>query len=96
MKPIVQASLPKMGIVRNICNKYLYGPNAVQGLEFSNLFTELCKAQIQSLIQHGRTDTQLGHSFTCCAEGHQLEIGSFTSFSLYHSIVMGNFACQVY
>ena len=80
MKPITQASLPKMGIVKNMCKSYLYGPRAIQGLAFPNIFTELCIARLKILLQHGGTDLQLGQSLICCAEGHQLEIRSFLPF----------------
>ena len=80
IKPITQASLPKMGIVKNMCKSYLYGPRVVQGLAFPNLVTKLCITRLKILLQHGGTDLQLGQSLICCAEGHQLKIGSFLPF----------------
>ena len=80
MIPIEQAPLPKMGVVKNICKSYLYGPREVQGHEFQNFFTKLCIAPIQILLRHGVTDSQVVHILSCCAEGHQLEIVSFKPF----------------
>ena len=75
MTKIKGAALPKMGMNRQIGNAYLYGPKRYQGIEFPNVYTELCVKQVQMLLKHGGRNTQLGISLTSCLEGHQLEIG---------------------
>ena len=77
MKIILNAALPKMGINRRAGHAYLYGPSRYQGLNFPNLYTEMCAHRLITVMKHGGQPTQMGLSLLNCMEGHQLEIGTY-------------------
>ena len=81
MVPILKAALPKMGICQKIGKVYLYGPELLQGLGFPNLCTKLGFARVQILLKHRGMLTQAGKALNYCIEGHQLEMGSLSTFS---------------
>ena len=77
MTIILNAALPKMGINRRAGHAYLYGPSRYQGLNFPNLYTEMCAHRLITIMKHGGQKTQMGLSLLNCMEGHQLEIGTY-------------------
>ena len=89
LRPILKATLPKLGIARTTGRKFLHGPYYLQGNNISQVYTELGVARLNVLLNHGGLDTQLGK---CCLECHQLECGFCTrmfklNYSVYGSLV---------
>ena len=66
----------RLGVVRKIPKQLRYLPRQYCGMELLNLpMMETTAAQVNCLLQHYGTDSELGHTMTAAMEHLQLEIG---------------------
>ena len=64
-----------LGVVRTIKKEWRYLPSTFCGIEMFDLTTDTTVAQLNALLQHYKTNTEIGITITAELELLQLEIG---------------------
>ena len=75
MRPVLEIALPKMGLNRHFSRAVLYGPAALAGMEFRNLYDTSITERIKMYLRHIHKPTLTGKLLRALVQQHKLEIG---------------------
>ncbi len=83
MQPVLQQSLPALGVNRNYPRAVAHGPVIYQGLNLPNLYSEQLITHITTLLKYGsQNEDPTGTLIRACGETMRLEAG--VSGPLFH------------
>jgi hypothetical protein len=75
--PVICATLNKMGIIRNVAQKIVFGPKTLGGLEMHDLYTIQGTTRLQYFLGHTMCNDRNGNLVRICMESTQLEVGLY-------------------
>lgn len=75
MRPVLEVALPKMGLNRHFSRAVLYGPIALAGLEFRNLYDTSIIERTKMYLRHIDRPTLTGQLLRALVQQHKLELG---------------------
>lgn len=76
LRPILNAALPKMGVVTTLGYDYIHGSADFQGLGIPELYQSGYATQVELLIEHTWKSTQTGHFMQMAIQEYIVEAGS--------------------
>lgn len=76
LRPVLQSSLPKLGIVSTLGYDFIHGSSECQGLGIPDLYHLTYARQLEILIDHLWKSTQTGHFIVMAIEEFLLEAGT--------------------
>ena len=82
LRPILKATLPKLGIARTTGHKCPHGSLKHQGCNILHIYSEMGFSHLNLLFQHGRQSSQVGAALNCCLEGLQIECGAVENIGI--------------
>ena len=75
LAPILNVSLPAIGISRKFCRKYIQAPYECMGIGIPSLYTFQGASHIDLLVSHWKSDSDTGRLVRATVESLQLELG---------------------
>jgi hypothetical protein len=78
LRPVLQAALPKMGIISNLGYDYIHGSSNFQGLGIPELYHSCYTLHLEMLLDHTWKHTQTGHFIQMAIQEFVLEAGSLS------------------
>jgi hypothetical protein len=76
LRPLLSASLPRMGVIPTLGYDFVYGSSSLYGLGIPELFHTCYSRQLEMLIQHSWRKTQTGKLITILREEFFIEAGT--------------------
>jgi hypothetical protein len=75
MSPIIQTALNALGICRNMPHDVVYGPKKYQGFGLKHPYTTMGIAHLRFIMEHCRSNSDMGKNFRINLECTKLEVG---------------------